>query len=331
MARFLNDQAKLVFIWESGTYANPSGNGVWMGNVQSSEITESENVIQTRFLGQGNRNVGVFDNGPIEIEGTISLFPQHFRHLAIALGSNHFASGTNGANVMSEVNGGQRASAFVSGYFNPWTSFTLEESRTGAISNQNSVRTIRGAVINEYTLNIEQGQPITEELGIIAQVGSWFSGATTAVTAGSNRNFMWSDATFSLPTSNVQESVKSFSFNINNNFQMAQYINGSRHMQVPYALNRDYTIEVTQDLDSVQVGSIWDTFYKGGSMFNASLDINASSATAGSHRLNMFFSGCRIIECSQPVSVGGISEISYVIVPGSVSATAYDRFSYNPF
>jgi len=304
-----------------------------MGNVQSSEFTENENIIQTRFLGQGNRNVGVFNNGPLDIEGTITLYPQHWRHLGIALGSI-FDSGltaSNSLSVISEVNGGQRASAFVSGYFNPWTSFTIEESRTGPIANQNSKRTIRGCVINEYTLGIRQGELITEELGIIAQVGSWFSGATTSVTAGSNRSYLWSDAIWSMPGGTTQESVKELEFSINNNFQMQHYLNGSRVIQIPYPLNRDYTISVTQDMDSVMIGSVWDTFFKGGSLFNSTIDINASSATTGSHRLFLVFSGCRMIECTQPVSVGGISELSYTIVPGSVTGSIYDRYLYNLF
>lgn len=320
-------------IWESGTYANPSGNGVWIGNVQDSDFTEMENVIQSRFLGQGNRNVGTFDNGPQDVEGKITLFPQHWRHLGLALGSifDSGVSALNSHSVLSEVNGGQRFSAFTSGYFNPWTSFTIEESRTGPIANQNSVRTIRGCVINEYTLNISQGELITEELGIMAQSGSWFSGATTAVTAGSNRSYLWSDAIWAMPGGTTQESVKELSFKINNNFQMQHYVNGSRVSQVPYPLNREYTIDVTQDLDSVMVGSVFNTFYKGGSLFNATLDVNASNATAGSHRLFLVFSGCRMIDCTQPVAVGGISEISYTIVPGSVTGSVFDRYNYNLF
>ena len=201
MTRFLNDQAKLVYIWESGTYANPSGNGVWMGLVQDYDIVESENVIQTRYVGQGNRNVGIFQNGPIDIEGTITLQPQHWRHLGIAMGSifNSGLTALNSHQVISEINGGQRFSAFVSGFFNPWTSFTLEESRTGAISNQNSVRTIRGCVINNYELSVTQGEPIVETLSIIGQVGSWFSGATTSVTAGRNRPYLLRDVIWSFP------------------------------------------------------------------------------------------------------------------------------------
>lgn len=333
MTRFLNDQAKLVFLWESGTYAVTSGNGVWIGLVQEHEITENQNVIQTRFLGQGNRNLGRFDNGPLDIEGTFTYYPQDWKLFGLAVGSiwNSGLEAGNSAQFISQVHGGQRFSAFTSGYFNPWPSFTLEESRTGAISNQNSVRTIKGVNINSYTININQGEPVSCEVGFVAQTGSWFSGATTSVTAGSFRPYLWSDVTFQLPGATTQESVKSVTLSYNNNMEAPHYVNGSRVIQVPYPLNAECTVEITQDLDSVMVGSLYNVYFQGGSLFNAVLDIEASSANAGSHRLITTMSGCRIIEMTTPVSVGEISEVTYTLVPGSISAIAYDRYSYTPF
>lgn len=332
MTRFLNDQAKLVYIWESGTYGNPSGNGVWPGLVQSHEITEMVNVIQTRFLGQGNRNIGRYDDGPLDVEGTITLFPQDWRFIGLALGSiGQSSTALNFANHFAEVNGGQRMSPNVSGYFNPWTSFSLEESRTGNVTNKNSVRTIRGCVPNEVTLNITQGEPIEMQVGFIGQIGSWFSGATTTVTAGSNRPYMWSDTTFQLPQGTTMEPVKSLNLTITNNFERAHYINGSQTTQVPYPLNRDYTLEITQDLDANVVGSLYNSFFQGGSLFNCVLDIDSSSAVVGSHRLNMTFSGCIITEMSEPVEVGGISEVSYTIMALSGAGSAWDRYAYTLF
>ena len=101
-------------------------------------------------------------------------------------------------------------------------------------------------------------------------------------------------------------------------------MNGSLHIAVPYPLNRDYTVEVTQDMDATQIGSLYDTHFKGGSLFNALLDIN-NTVNTGSHRLQVTFSGCRMIEVGIPVEVGGVSEINYTFVPGSVSAVAFDR------
>lgn len=334
MARFLSDQSKLVVFFESGTYANISGTGEWPGLVQSYDIVESENVIQTRYLGQLNRNVGTFNPGPTDIEGTVTLIPQDWRLLGFALGSISTTSGTaqtsNYRHSLAEVNTGLRGNAFTSGTFNPFISFGLEESRTGPTTNQQSVRTIRGCVANTYTLNVQQGEPVSVELGIIAQGGSWFSGNSTAVTAGSHRPYLWSDSTFGIApdlagtAAVVMESVKSLSFEINNNFTGPHYVNGSRVIQVPYPVNRDYSVEVTQDLDSSTVGSLYDVYFKGGSIFHAVIDINNTS-NIGSHRLILTLSGCKMTEMELPAELESVTEVTYTFVPGSVSALAHDR------
>lgn len=334
-ARYFGDQSKLVVLYESGTYGVASGNGVWPGLVQSFDITENQNVIQTRYVGQGNRNVGIFHAGPEDIEGTMTFFPQDWRFLAMALGSVSTTSGTaqtgNYLHSISEKNSDSRHNAFTSGTFNPWFSFTLEESRTGPTSNQNHLRTFKGCVANSYALTINQSEPVSVEVGLMAQSGSWFSGTSTSVTAGSNRAYLWSDASLALPTSTTQESLKSATFTINNNFEGPHYINGSRVIQVPYPVNRDYTFEATQDLESTQVGSLYNTYFKGGSTFNAQLDIN-NTANTGSHRLTVYFSGCRMVEMTTPGVLEGVQEVNYTFVPGSVYAIAHDRLPlYTPF
>src|SRR3990167_1603795 len=241
------------------------------------------------------------------------------------MGSIATASGTaqsdNYRYDLSEVNGGQRGNAFTSGTLNPWISFTLEESRTGPIANQNSVRTIKGAVVNQYTLNINQGEPISAEVQILAQTGSWFSGATTSITIGSNRPYLWSDALLQISpdiaggTAVTQETIKNLTFSLNNNFVRPHYVNGSRVIATPYVLNRDYQVQGTADYESTIAGSLYNQLYLGGSRFNALLDINNTS-TAGSRRLTLTFSGCYMTEMSIPVTIGGISEVNYSFVPG---------------
>lgn len=328
MARYLSDQSKIVLLLESGTYGVLSGNGFWPGQVQSYDITENENIIQTRYVGQGNRFVGQFQAGPSDVEGTLTLFPQEWRLLGFALGSIATVSGTaqsdNYAHYLSVVNTGQRGNAFTSGVFNPFISFTVEESRTGPTANQQFKRTIKGANVNTYALNISQSEPISVETSFIAQVGSWYSGNSTAVTAGSNRPYLWSDAVLQIPGATTQESVKNLSLNIDNNLTAPHYINGSRVVQVPYPVNLDITLTATQDLDSNTAGSLYDTFFKGGSQFNAVLDINNTVET-GSHRLIVTLSGCRMTEMSVPAQIGGVTEVNYTLVPGSLSAIAYDR------
>lgn len=335
MARLLSDQSKLVFLYESGTYANISGAGQWPGMVQEHSIIENQNVIENRFLGLGVRNIGTFENGPLDIEGDVTLFPQDWRLLGYTLGSISTTSGTsqssNYRHSISTVNSNTRHNAFTSGTFNPFISFALEESRTSNITNQNHMRTLRGCVINNYQLNIAQGNPIETITTFIAQGGSWFSGTSTTVTAGSNRPYLWSDTVFSLPTSSTQESVKSLTLNINNNLTAPHYLNGSRVIQVPYPGNFDCNLDITQDLDSTTAGSLYDTYFLGGSTFNCELDIN-NTINTGSHRLTVYFSGCRITTLEVPATIGGVSEINYTVVAGSVSAIAHDRQPfYTPF
>lgn len=328
MARYLNDQAKVVLLHESGTYGIASGNGVWPGQVQSHSIPEKENIIETRYLGQGNRNVGQFNPGPIDVTGNLTLFAQDWRFLGLALGSITTTSGTaqtgNYRYDLSEVNSNARFNAYTSGTLNPFISFTLEESRTGQIANQNSMRTIKGCNVDEFQLKIRQSDPVVQEVKFIGQSGSWFSGTSTTVTADTDRPYLWSDAVFSLPDAATQESVKELTFSIKNNFVAPHYVNGSRVIQIPYPLNRDYKVEVTQDLDSSVVGSIYQNFYKGGSQFNAVLDLNNTFNT-GSNHLTITFSGCKMEQVEIPAQVGGISEITYSFVPGSVSAIAHDN------
>ena len=328
MTRFLNDQAKVVFLWESGTYGVVSGNGVWPGLIQSIEPMENPNVIQTRFLGQANRNIGRFDDGPLDVEGTLTLQPQDWRFIALALGSVAVATvAGNSQNTISQNQGGQRFSPWTSGYFNPWPSFQLEESRTGNVANKNSIRTFKGCNVKGFNLNISQGEPVSMELNFVAQVGSWFSGGTTSVTAGSNRPYLWSDAVFQIDGA-TEEAVKNAVLSYDNSMEAPHYINGSRVIQVPYPLSAETNLEITQDLDANIVGSLYNVYFQGGSLFNSSLDLNYSSTTIGSHRITFAFSGCRITEMEVPVSVGGISELTYTVVPGSVSAVAHDRYSY---
>src|SRR3990167_9972414 len=122
MARFTSDQNRVVLLLESGTYGVSSGNGFWAGMVQSHDIIENQNVIQTRFLGQNHRLVGQFDAGPLDVEGTLEFLPQDWRLLGFALGSIYTTSGTaqsdNYGHYMSIVNSNARANAFTSGVFN---------------------------------------------------------------------------------------------------------------------------------------------------------------------------------------------------------------------
>ena len=203
MARFTNDQNRLTFFFESGAYSATSGTiGIWPGQVQSHSIVDNQNVITTRFLGLGTRNIGTLEDGPRDIEGTVTYFAQDWRMLGYALGSISTTSGTaqtnNYRHSLSEQNGDTRGNAFTSGTLNPPLSFTIEEARDGPIANRNVLRTFKGCVVNTYTINITQGDPVSVELGFMAQTGSYTSGAFTSATAGSQRPYLWSDVNWQL-------------------------------------------------------------------------------------------------------------------------------------
>ena len=48
MVRFVSDQNAIAFIGESGTYANTSGTGQWIGLINDHTATVSENVTQSQ-------------------------------------------------------------------------------------------------------------------------------------------------------------------------------------------------------------------------------------------------------------------------------------------
>lgn len=330
MARYISDQTKIGLFYESGLYAVASGAMQWMGYVDSFDIVEKQNIIQTRYLGQLNRNVGRFDFGPYDVEGKVSFLPQDFRMFGMAIGSVTTTSGTaqtgNYKLDMSEVNTDVRGNAFTSGTMNPFVSFTVEEARISATANQNSKRTIKGCVVDEYSLEITQSNPVKVDISFIGQIGSWHSGAASAMTAGSNRPYLWSDTTIAL-AGTTQETAKKVSFTLKNNFVGPHYVNGSRVIAVPYPLNRDYSIAVTQDFEATTAQTLYDNYFVGGSLFNSSIDMNNTFDT-GSHHMTMYFSGCKMINMTIPAKLSNIVEVSYTFVPGSVNAIAHDRGIY---
>ena len=63
--------------------------------------------------------------------------------------------------------------------------------------------------------------------------------------------------------------------NINNNLEARFPLNGSRTIEEPYPLNRDYEVSATFLMDSTNAKSLYDQYYIGGSEFNAMVQIEA--------------------------------------------------------
>ena len=75
-------------LYESGTYANPSGtSGNWLGLVTSFSPSDEENVKTIRYTGTSSRNAAMLINTAKDYDGTITYHPQDFRMFGFAFGS----------------------------------------------------------------------------------------------------------------------------------------------------------------------------------------------------------------------------------------------------
>lgn len=333
MARFIGDNNELGIFYESGTYANPTGTTlIWPGLVQSHEIDENPNVIQIRYGNTGNRNVGTFVDGPLDYDGTLSLFPQDWRFVALALGSNVDAGSPSPyTHTISEVNSAS-GNAFTSGTLNPFWSFTVLDSKRGPATGENFNRRIQGCIVNSLTLNGTEGEPISIEVSYMAQSGTFLSGALpTLPTAPTTRPYLWQDVLVHIPSGTVINEVKNFSWTINNNLERRHYLNGSRVASVPIPTNRDYELSLTIDATSERTNTLYNQYFLGGSTFNVLLAINAST---GSRSIFVTMSGCKMLDMSSPSTLDSAApqEQTLTIAPQTCSATVDDDIqNYNPF
>ena len=161
MVRYLGDLNKLVYLNESGTYGVSSGLGQWIGHVQNHTVNHEENPIVTRYLGGSTRSYNTTEQGPVDITGTITFAPQDMRIFFHAIGSVRSQSGataTNALHTATQINSDVRQSAYTSGLLNPPFSFTLEDSKNAVTAGSHFNRTVRGVVLDNVTLNINQGE-----------------------------------------------------------------------------------------------------------------------------------------------------------------------------
>lgn len=335
MGRFIADQNKVVLLHESGTYANTSGNGFWIGQVTENTIEDAENKIVSRYLGTASRSLDSVELGPRDVTGTLTYNPQDMRIPFIALGSIVDTSGTNSTHVVSEINTNSRLSAYTSGTLNPPFSFTVEDSKQSPGTGQNFIRTVNGVVPNSVTLSSTQGEKVQCAVDYLGQTLTYSSGNTTSVTEVTNTPYLWNHGTITV-SGLVLDTAKDWSFEINNNVEAPHYVNGSRDISVPYPKNRDYTLTVTFDGDSSsdKAKTLYNTLYKTNSVFNATIDLDADSS-AGSQHAIFALSGCRVTTMDIPSPLEGANEFTMEIMAEHVSGVSYDSTAatalYNPW
>ncbi len=346
MGRYISDQNKVVVIQESGTYGNTSGIGRWPGEVTDISIDENQGKIEDRFLGNLSRSYGDFADGPIDVTGTVTLNAQDMFFVAKAIGSVGETSDTTNTNtnsvVVTEQNSDVVQNPFISGINRDATipfSFTLEDSKQAAGTGRNSIRTLRGCVLNTVSLNLTQNEKVTIDVDFMAQNVAYTSGATTAVTARTVPPYLWSDATLQMfgVGINLGSTIQAedIVFEVNNNMTAPHYINGSRVAAEPFVGNRDYTLTVTSDLDSTTAAVIYDEFHQGGSVFNATLTLDATRVAIGSQSAIITMSGCNLTSMERPSTIEGTNKQTLIIRPKNVDMVTLDdgtnTGSYNLF
>jgi hypothetical protein len=329
MALYTGDRNKVVMFFESGTYANASGTGQWMGLIQDHNIDETQDRASIRYQGADTRDVSTFVQTLIDVKGTVSYYPQDFRMLGFALGSIVDAgSPIPYTHALAEINASSPGNAYTSGTKAPFLSFGLEDSKAH-VTGLNFIRTVKGAMVDSLTLSSKQGEPLSVDVNYVAQSVAFTSGASTAVTADTNRPYLWSDSSINIPSGTNFEEVTDWDLTINNNIEVPHYCNGSRVAGLPQPLNRDYELTLTYQANSQKSKTIYDSYFQGGSDFNVHIPITIN---AGSRFATITLSGCQVFPLAMDGSVEGIVEQKVTIIPKSCSVAVSDFIlKYNPW
>lgn len=339
MARYVSAQNQIVGLFESGTYASASGN-FWPGLVQSHNITPSEGTFTVKYLGGIGRNVDMHVQGPKLWEGELVQFPQHFRFLAWACGSNVDAGSPSPYTHLISTIGNDVQTAFTSGAINPFLSFGIEEVNPTPGDGTNQSRRLKGGIIDEWELAGEQGQILTETIRYIATSGTSFSGTiatinnfnygTSAVGSITDRPYIFSDTTLEIPGGTVWSPMTNFNLKVRNNLLNRHYLTGSRDAIASQPTLREIFLDLGMDGHSENMGSIYRTFYEGGSDFNGALRVNAST---GSRENYIFLSGLHVLDpLEMPFPLEGINPWTIHLQAKAITGSIADLLQrYNPF
>ncbi len=344
IARFIGDQQKVAGVHESGVYAAPylsgaglTGSAYWIGQVTEHSIDDAENYIEDRYMGTATQNYDTMEQGPKDVTGTLTYHPHDMRLMFYAIGSIVDVSGPQSEHQVSEVNSDVWQSPFTSGtgtHPAPM-SFTLEDSKQSPGVGRNFVRNVHGCAINTAALTLTQGEKAVIDIDYIAEHLIYHSGTTTnLINSGTQAitPFMWDDSLLTLAGSPMDTS-KEIVFTVNRNMKAQHYNNGSRAIGTPYTGQRDYTLDITMDLDGLDAGWLYKQYYRGGSTFNGDLTLDADIIAVGSKYAKFILSGCKITAMDNPSNADvDVTETTITVRPQSVTGSAFDRtHRYNPW
>lgn len=316
--KYLSDQNRTCFQYESGLYANTSGTRQWIGLVQDHSLEPNTNVIQVRYQGSTDRNVNDFADGNREWSGTLSYYPQDWKFLGFAIGS---VQDLTGSHIFTETNTDDRVQTIP----HQLSSFTTEDSKNLGHAGSNFIRTAIGCMIDSYTLTATQGELVSCEVNYLAQDATMTSGTIAALAPTTTKPFIFDNVKLYIPSGTLMSNTKETTFSVNNNLEKGFYLNGSKVLNELLPMNREYELTSTLDMDPSNARTIYDSYYIGGSTFNSLMTIWGS---AGS--LSVTMSGCKMTDMPIPSPLEGVQEQSFTFVPKNVSAVAYDSITkYN--
>lgn len=330
MSLYISDQNKVAFKYESGLYANPSGNAHWIGLVTDHSPSEEENVTSTRYVGTSSRNVAQQISTAKDYEGTVTYHPQDFKMFGFALGSTIDTSGTTSLHQIRELNS-DGSYAYTSGTNHNFPSFTIVDSKKGQADGEHFVRTYKGCIADSLSLTASQGEPIECELSYIAQsleVGSKTSDIPSISDEDTSRPYLWSDTSIQIPNGTSAKEVTEFSWSISNNSERRHYDNGSKVIENVTPLNRDYEVSITMDGNSTWASTFEEQYWQGGSTFNMFAEVKQND----SEFANFEMSGCKVTSFESPSPAEGVNEFSITIIPEEVAINGSDATAYyNPW
>lgn len=319
--KYLGDQNQLCFIYESGTYSTGSGTRQWIGLVQDHTPSEGAGVVSVRYQGNNERGIAAFTDGPLEYTGTFTYYPQDWKFLAFAIGSCS-ETATAGSHIITETNSDDSNYAVST---QSLSSFNLEDSKKTPTAGSNFIRTFKGCMVDNLSINISAGEIASVDVGYRAQSVVFSSGTITSPTVSTTTPYTWSNIAVHLPSGTALTNCTNFSYKINNNIEAQFPLNGSRTIEEAIPLGRDYEVAGTFIMDAVNAKALYDQYYIGGSQFNALVKMQA---VAGS--CYMVMSGCKITDMEVPSPVEGLQEQTCTIVPTHVSVNVHDAIvDYN--
>lgn len=329
MVKYLQNENKIVLFGESGAYGTSAGTAVWPGQVTSHSPSESQGREITRYAGTSDRTIAGFDNLGKTFGGTLTFFPQEFRILHYCLGQSTDAGSPSPFTHTYTVSQPDTSIPEIPGQRLP--SFQIEDSHSVLIggSGVNHLRTFDGCVVRDWTLGGANKDKLSFTLNYFSQDVSYASGASTAVTADTNRAFINSDVIWHFPSSGTTfDDVKSWSVGGNNGLIEEARTDNTRTMALPEPGNLDFSVNWTVSLDSSKAKDLYDKYFIGGSAFNLLFDATAST---GSRELFLTMSGCRIVGMDDPTGFEGTQEVSISITPSTLSASETSLTQYAGF